>query len=236
MTPVEGQRRQYLTSIPHPCPRLLTLVRVYLSVPLIIVTSPKVNNAGTAPPGNYQATELVFINSSPEMGQGLPVPRVIKRRDDHYMRPRPPHSPNLSARTKQKIFPNLGSWKARFNRDYEKVKGTASILSMFQYCWMYWNPRFLCLIVSELEVQRFQPLDPVRGRFSPPGTSVYQLHIVPIEWDDADLWLICDCTWWSSQYHQHAKSPDLWSFRWPHNNFFSIDEPGYVTRARTSWN
>ena len=72
---------------------------------------------------NYQETELVFINSTPEKGTGLPVARVFKRKDGRYMRFRSPCSPTLSAQSRHKIKPMIsGSWAERY-RDDGKVQG-----------------------------------------------------------------------------------------------------------------
>lgn len=51
------------------------------------------------PPGikhitDLQATELVIINSSRPKAGLLPDPRVIKRRNNHYMLPQSPESPS----------------------------------------------------------------------------------------------------------------------------------------------
>lgn len=71
---------------------------------------------------NYQETEIVFINSSPVNLIGLPVPRVLKRKNNHYMRPRSPVSPTLKF-LKYNEIPTSGSREARLKRDFLQTQG-----------------------------------------------------------------------------------------------------------------
>ncbi len=74
---------------------------------------------------NYQATEIIYINSSPALRIGLPVARVLKRRDGYYMRPRSPESPTSSERSIiPTSIPNAGSRSERIKRDFVRTKGT----------------------------------------------------------------------------------------------------------------
>ncbi len=74
---------------------------------------------------NYQATEIVYINSSPPLRIGLPVARVLKRRDGYYMRPRSPVSPSSSERSIiPTSIPNPGRRAERIKRDFVRTKGT----------------------------------------------------------------------------------------------------------------
>lgn len=76
-----------------------------------------------------QTTEPVFINSSPARGIGGPVPRVTRRKDDRYMRPRYPLSPTLVGR---KVVPLSGSRVARFRQDFVEVEGKIALLAGYE--------------------------------------------------------------------------------------------------------
>ncbi len=68
----------------------------------------------------YRETELVIINSS-LVGAGVgPNPRVIKRKDSCYMRPRPPISPSRNTMAPISVSSNS---KARFQNNYVKING-----------------------------------------------------------------------------------------------------------------
>ncbi len=66
----------------------------------------------------HQTMELVAINSSPIEARGGPNPRVIKRKNNRYMRPRSPISPsrNIMAQIS-------GSSIARFQNNYLNMDG-----------------------------------------------------------------------------------------------------------------
>ncbi|KAF9471606.1 hypothetical protein BDN70DRAFT_901209 [Pholiota conissans] len=85
----------------------------------VVSSSVKVIDLGR-PLTRLQTTELVTINSSAAMGIG-PYPRVIKRKDNRYMRPRSPQSPILQWKspTVERIS---GSATARRAHDYVLTK------------------------------------------------------------------------------------------------------------------
>lgn len=74
-----------------------------------------------------QDTELVFINSSPIQLACLPKPRVIKRKDNHFMLRCSPTSPTLGIRRKVGSERTSGMSKkqaARSKGDYASTNGT----------------------------------------------------------------------------------------------------------------
>ncbi len=74
---------------------------------------------------NYQETEIVFINSSPVKLNGLPAPRVLKRKEDYYMLPRSPVSPTHKSSKRKANFPS-GSRAARLKHDFVRTLGTSA--------------------------------------------------------------------------------------------------------------
>lgn len=93
----------------------------------------------------YQETELVIINSSPIKAWACPNPRVIKRKENHYMCPRSPISPFGG-----KVAPLSGSSSARLKSDYVKINGKIFLSSRDTS-----GDNFFmnCYLVSELQVK-----------------------------------------------------------------------------------
>lgn len=77
---------------------------------------PNTNNGAS----NYVATEIVYNNSSPLMPRiGLPVARVLKRKEGHYIRPRSPVPPTLPGCRMARLKCNFIRTKGMTLRDVE---------------------------------------------------------------------------------------------------------------------
>lgn len=134
-----------------------------------IMTHPRIQVPPNSNP--WQATELVFIHSSPGLKVG-PNPRVLKRRNNYYMRPRSPLSPTISRLGP--VSQSSGSLAARVKNDY---LATDSKISNFLIGTCYReNPNISSFSVSELEVERFQVLSSFRGKKCVPSTLIYGLR------------------------------------------------------------
>lgn len=120
----------------------------------------------SSPPNtNNGATDIVHVNSSPPMRIGLRVARVLKRTDGCYMRPRSPMSPTSSGRN---VIPISGGRVTRLKCDFVRTEGM-----IIQGVGLKHRPasyQSLCL-VSDLEAEHFQPLDPLSVKRSLPSTS-----------------------------------------------------------------
>lgn len=113
----------------------------------------------------WKSTELVFINSSPGLKVG-PNPRVIKRRNNYYMRPRSPPSPTTS---RLEIPRSSGSLAARLKDDFMTTPGkTLWIRTYYNNSWLIYPS------VSELEVEPFQLLSSFQGQKSVPRKLFYE--------------------------------------------------------------
>ncbi len=101
----------------------------YLSVVLAPIDSALANAAAMSPPRApplvAQDTELVFIDSSPIQLAHLPRPRVLKRKESHFMLRRSPTSPTLDIRSQAglRTFKSPEKQTTRSKRDYISVNG-----------------------------------------------------------------------------------------------------------------